>query len=172
MPDSSRPETPPAVHHASTAIDRSGVLGSELGSQDRMGGSVSHVVLALVALLSACAGSVPLKKSPPEGGYLRAVKERVAAVQGNVSLSLRHNPAPCDCPPHEVLVADVWHRVALDVGTSDEEALADAAGFFEAHPTQRLTVTGTIGPELRSCARGAIFLTLTLDKTPSDEAAD
>ena len=70
----------------------------------------------------ACLGSLSLAAAcAPPGEGVRG--DRLAVDRGEAlarlhsddpTFTLRLNPAPCDCPPFEILLGDAWHRTFLE----------------------------------------------------------
>src|SRR5437763_561899 len=83
-------------------------------------------IVAIACAASPCASCAPdaLQARPD-----RLAVERVEAVTrvhaDDASFTIRLNPAPCDCPPAELLLDGAWYRVFLE--PTDPEGPAEAA---------------------------------------------
>lgn len=127
---------------------------------------VSALVLTLSAL-AACGGSKPDTTQPVEPtrpDYRARVAERIAAAADAPVFTLRHNPATCSCPPYEVLLGHVWHRVAFDAADEDDPVVLQLTREVEQAQRERRTrsflVQGSLDDTLATCGRGAIYVTL------------
>jgi hypothetical protein len=126
------------------------------------------LLFALVAAaLVACAGG-PERVDPsadPAHAWAVAVRARVAAARDQPSFTLRYNPAACDCPPFEVRLDGIWHRV-LFAGAGPEDAAMQAldAAVRDAR-ARRVNATwqiqGSLDDSLTTCARGTLVVALS-----------
>lgn len=122
----------------------------------------------MLLLLAACSGSKPAgkKDEPPEPpDYAERVRERMEQESERVAFEVRHNPAACACPPYEIRLTGMWHRLRFD--TSDEEdptlvALAQAVKKSEqGKKPESFLIQGQLDDDLTTCGRGTIVVTLS-----------
>ena len=109
--------------------------------------------------LAACASTPAAQGAPRTAAYLRAVSARVEVARDEQRFVLRHNPAPCDCPAFEVRLGDVWQRVEL-VGDADDPTILAVDNQIQLRPESELTVVGKLEPELATCGRGTLSVSL------------
>ena len=114
---------------------------------------------AAAASFAACAGAGP---TPAERA--RARLEAVAEAHADEeAFTLRLNPALCDCPEFEVLLADTWQRVFLE--PKDPEGPAESAralltGTPGKDPPATIRVTGRLSKSTRVAGNRAPCLVL------------
>lgn len=109
--------------------------------------------------------------TPPS--YAERVAARLDKEESREAHLVRYNPTPCGCPPHEIKLDGLWHRVQFDVEQADDpvllalqraEEMARAQGRLEHH-----TVQGQLISELSTCGRGAIMIHLVPTAFGADE---
>jgi len=110
--------------------------------------------------------------------YAERVAARLEKEDSREAHLVRYNPTPCGCPPHEIKLDGLWHRVQFDVEQADDPVLlalqqaeetARAQGRLEHH-----TVQGQLISDLSTCGRGAIMVHLvpTAFGVDEEEEAD
>lgn len=108
----------------------------------------------VVLSMSGCAATAPQQHPNP---VRRSFEQSVAAARGQ-PLVLRWNPAPCPCPPFELLVGGRWLRAELVGGGIDSEAFAAWVRSLAWTPIEALPVTvdvdGRVENELVRTAQG------------------
>lgn len=123
---------------------------------------------AAVAALVACGPTSQLATPPAPGqpppDYAARVRTRLAAEAEAPSHRVRYLPALCGCPPYEILLAGVWHRLALELDDPEDPTfLALREAYPEGDVEARLHVQelqGDLDEELTTCGRGAIVVTM------------
>lgn len=110
------------------------------------------IALAAAAVLAsafaACA-SRPLGPADHARERLEALAEQNRDAR---SFRVRWNPAPCDCPPFEVLLGDAWRRVFLEPPGDEGPVGALRAQLLEGEARGTVTqarVTGTLSGGVR-----------------------
>ena len=116
-----------------------------------LAGDASFRLMLLFAACAIAAGCA----APPRTAVVAAtatddVEAAIAALSSPATLQLRYNPAPCDCPAAEVLLASRWLRAELVGGG---EPLATLLASLASRPTQQwpiaFVVSGSVDRELR-----------------------
>ncbi len=123
---------------------------------------------ALLALLmgTGCASSPPRPVEPaaePALDYGQRVRARIEAARREPHVLVRHNPAPCGCPPFEVMLGGFWHRVAFDVRDEEDPtvvALSEAARDAPPEAVATWRVAGHLDDVLSTCGRGTVVVSL------------
>ncbi len=95
----------------------------------------ARLTAALLALTVGC-GAADGQRSPPNPQADRLLADLRAA--SDKPIVARWNPAPCACPPFEVLVGATWVRA--EFLATDVEALLGWQAFLAATPTEALPV--------------------------------
>ncbi len=106
-------------------------------------------------LFGAC-GSTPPVAAP--ANPLRArLEAALAALPTDAPLSLRYNPAPCDCPAFEMPLDGAWLRVEL-VASGNVPELPRLLDWLAAQPPERwpigLSLRGALERELLRTSSG------------------
>lgn len=121
---------------------------------------------ALAAVAGACASSPP-RPAPaaaePAPDYARRVRDRILVARGEPHLLVRYNPAPCGCPPFEVLLDGTWYRVAFDVRDEEDPtvvALSEAARAEASGSVATWRLDGRLDDGLTTCGRGTIVVSV------------
>ena len=135
--------------------------------------SAKHLLVTAAALsLLACGGAKP-KTSPSLYDSLRA---EVLSVAEAPQLSLRYNPAPCDCPAFELRLPKRWIRASWSDWSGDAwSALrGELSGLSPAQLPRLLHVKGSVAPSsLRRSPRGWFSVTVRVDSvTPPHDKAE
>ncbi len=112
------------------------------------------------AAFAACASDPAPKRAET---YVDRVELRVLAARDDGRYLLRHNPADaCGCPPFEVKLGEVWHRVAIG-GEVDDPAivsLLEATATPEVHDRRVFEVEARLDDEVALCGRGGLYVSL------------
>jgi hypothetical protein len=127
----------------------------------------SASVLVLCVVLPACGSSTLLgTESVGEPGFLDRLTARVEAARDQAQWQLRHNPVRVACPPWELRLANLWHRVQLLEGEeTDAMAQLEAAVVRETEERPMAwRVEGELDDDVSACARGAVLLRLRVDR--------
>jgi len=124
-------------------------------------------LLLVLAALAGC-GTGPARVDPaadPAHAWALEVHARIAAVRNQPSFTLRYNPAACDCPPFEIQLEGVWHRVVFAGSSPDDEAIQALDTAVKDARSRRVNATwqvqGSLDDTLATCARGALVVALT-----------
>ncbi len=106
-------------------------------------------------LLTACSGETVARVQP--NPVRHDYEQRLLAVDTKVPLTLRFNPAPCNCPAFELQLGERWLRAELTA--SDLDRLNAWMTWLAATPPEALpvavTIMGRIDRELQRTAQGA-----------------
>lgn len=73
-------------------------------------GPIRRWLAASAFALVACSGAPPAAAPPPANPVRLLLQEQIAARPADAPLQLRYNPASCDCPAFELLLAGRWIR--------------------------------------------------------------
>ena len=127
---------------------------------------IQEIVLgAWVVGLCACAAqpvSPSVDPSPPS--FIERVEARVQAASEREVHELRYNPGLCGCPPFELELEGLWHRVTFDVVDDSNPVLQELRAAVErdegAGSLGRYLIQGRLDERLATCGQGAVFLTL------------
>jgi hypothetical protein len=84
----------------------------------RRGVLPSAIALASLAAVVAC--SAPRVVIAPANPVRSTLEAQIVALPGDAPLLLRYNPAPCDCPAFELLLAERWLRAELVTSSSTD----------------------------------------------------
>ncbi|MBI5607552.1 MAG: hypothetical protein HY902_01575 [Deltaproteobacteria bacterium] len=110
---------------------------------------------AVLFALAASCGAADGQRSPPNPQADRLRADLRAA--NDKPIVARWNPAPCACPPFEVLVGATWVRA--DFVAADPEPLVAWQAYLAATPTEALPVPlqveGRIERQLLRTSTGA-----------------
>ena len=114
---------------------------------------------------AACSGAPTAPAPDPAVAYAERVLARIAAAREAPSFTLRFNSSSCDCPPFEIDLGGVWHRVAFAGAEADDPvivALDEAATAARAgRGPSTWQVQGSLEDALTTCARGALVVPLS-----------
>lgn len=92
------------------------------------------VLLALIGLVVGSCGTPTLPEPDAVDLAARRIDRSLSRSldatgdPGRFIARLRHNPAPCECPPWEIAVGSRWQRIAIVV---DRNAAEDVVDWFE-----------------------------------------
>ena len=103
--------------------------------------------LILVIAVAGCARPNGPTDATPESASQTTVDQ--------TSFEIRHNPAPCDCPPFEILVGDHWIRVFVDIEESPE-----LASLRNGDPLATATIEGKLTERERPAENGVEYRVL------------
>ncbi|TNF31518.1 MAG: hypothetical protein EP329_12215 [Deltaproteobacteria bacterium] len=128
----------------------------------------SPLLLGLVAgaLLLGCASTEHGEpKVDPAHQWASTVRERIVAARDQPSYTLRYNPAACDCPPFEIRLGEVWHRVLFAGAGPDDETIQALDAAVQDARARRVNATwqiqGSLDDALTTCARGLLVVSLS-----------
>jgi|GEM_PF-1309568 len=125
--------------------------------------------LALVfaaCLLAGCPSTQRVDPAQdPAHAWAETVRQRVLAARDDPSYTLRYNPCACDCPPYEVRLAGVWHRVLFAGAGPDDETILALETAVEDARARRVNATwqlqGNLDDVLTTCGRGTLVVALS-----------
>ncbi|MEE2779966.1 MAG: hypothetical protein VYE15_05565 [Myxococcota bacterium] len=128
-----------------------------------------YLVIATTGLLLV-GGCAHQAKSPGADSpvalptYPERVMARLEKTDAEEVHLVRYNPTPCGCPPHEIQLDGLWHRVQLNVEQADDPVLL---ALQQAEETAREqgelrhhTLQGQLNSDLSTCGRGAVMVHL------------
>lgn len=117
---------------------------------------LTPLLLLGASICVACGGTQVPSMAQKERARLKALSAP-AVVEGEEpasevpprTLALRRNPAPCECPPFEVLLDNEWLRVEIDAASDEVEAALGLDLDAAARETslKRWSITGHVAPE-------------------------
>lgn len=117
--------------------------------------------LLLAGAMSCAVIGCRTTKTPPVDAAAARVDQALtrgtdeAGEVGPIELRVRHNPAPCECPPYEVYAYGRWMRAFID-GTS-----AAVSALQNADPLATATVVGVVEPSPRAAENGVTYPVVT-----------
>ncbi len=123
-----------------------------------------HLKLCTFLAFAITYGCVHAPVSPAD--YMKKQMEDLATkYKTEQTFTIRLNRAPCECPPFEILLDDVWHRVFLEPGGTikdienfEAELEAQENAGMDAHKV----VTGNLASGIRTAPNNSVCLVLKL----------
>ncbi|MCB9738049.1 MAG: hypothetical protein H6747_02200 [Deltaproteobacteria bacterium] len=115
----------------------------------------TFVAVGLLTLLLGC--SAPRAPSSPKYAVKDGLEAALAQLPADAPLTLRYNPAPCDCPAFELQLGTGWLRAEL-VAASTAVRLAELVAWLAQQPAAQwpiaVKVRGSAERELLRTTQG------------------
>ena len=125
------------------------------------------ITMTALLLMGGCAQQTKSKRADSLVAlptYPERVLARLEKTDAEEVHLVRYNPTPCGCPPHEIRLDGLWHRVQLNVEQADDPVLL---ALQQAEETAREqgelkhhTLQGQLNSDLSTCGRGALMVHL------------
>lgn len=109
--------------------------------------------LLVLLTLTACRGGTVDPFELANQRVAEGVTEGSAAstASGPVTLPVRYNPAPCECPPHEVFAYGHWMRAFIEGDLSAIDALQNA------DPLAVANIDAAVESKRRAAPNGVLY---------------
>lgn len=122
-----------------------------------------------IALTTACtSGAPPTVAAAVDRAQLYVASASESAWQAVEAdapyrLSVRYNPAPCECPDFEVHYLGSWHRVVLSGSTATIQALRDALANARPATVQTNVLGAPTASVQRTQPHGQLFTVFEIE---------